>query len=135
MVQLAITKKTSLAEFEGWEDCFLIWRPATFKDKRELKGMNTDNVSEEDAADAIFKKVSEKIVSGKVRVLSDEGESQLVDYKPEHLEQLPYDFISRLYMEINGVKFEDPKDLSPAQTPSESHSTPESTTETPSSEA
>lgn len=133
--QLAITKKTYLDGFEGWDsDCYVEWRPVTYADSLALKNLSVDAGDEIKAFQAIFDLTKDHIVGGKVKVLGENGDSVLADYEDADLEQMPPEMINRIFADITGAQFSDPKDSSQAQETNSEPTSYESTTETPSSE-
>lgn len=113
MSRLAITKRYSLAGVgEGWQDCYLIYRPASYADLMELRTLKTDDMTEEDALAYQRTFTLDRVVSGKLLELDASNNPVLVDYLPEHLEQLPKPVVDDLFNCISGVS-SDPKDLKP----------------------
>ncbi|PPG60259.1 hypothetical protein [Rathayibacter sp. AY1C5] len=124
--QLAITKRTTLDQFEGWSDCYVEWRPSTYGDSFKLRATKVEGVDEETAFTAILDLVKEHIVGGKVRVVED-GEVKLVDFEKSDIDLMPTDMVDRIFADITGVEFEDPKGSATTQSldepnPSESTS-------------
>ena len=133
--RLAITKRISLDGFEGWDnECYVTALAWTFKEKQALRRENMDSYDEVGASERLFEIVKEHIVSGKLKLLNADQEVELVDYSPELLELLPDATITRIFMEITGAQYEDPKGLNQTQTPSVEPQKPGNSSETPSSE-
>lgn len=133
---LAITKKTYLDGFEGWDkECFVEWRPVTYADSLKLKALQVEDGDEDKAFEAIFNLTKDHIIAGKVRVLGDDGQPELVAYEDEDLAQMPPEMINRIFADITGAQFDDPKGLETAPESSDEPTLSESTTETSSSEA
>lgn len=112
--QLAITKRTTLEEFEGWgDDCYLIWRPFNYQDSKELsKREGVEKLNDDEGFEMILADVSKHIISGKIKILDEEtNEPKLVDYEADDLRSMPVDFIMNLYGEMTGARFDDPKAL------------------------
>ena len=132
--QLAITKKTYLDGFDGWDkDCYVEWRPVTYGDSLALKQLEVSE-DETKAFQAIFDMTKSHIVSGKVKVLGEDGQPTLADYESEDLANMPPEMVNRIFADITGAQFDDPKGSDKAQEESNEPTTSESTTEASSSE-
>jgi hypothetical protein len=139
--QLAITKKTYLDGFEGWDsDCYVEWRPVTYGDSLALKSLSVDDGDEVKAFQAIFELTKKHIVGGKVKIIGEDGQAELADYEDADLDQMPPEMINRIFADITGAQFADPKDTptkmeeSPIEPATSEPSPSGSSTETPSSE-
>jgi hypothetical protein len=126
--QLAITKRTTLDQFDGWGDCYVEWRPSTYGDSFKLREMKVDSADEEAAFGAILALVKEHIVGGKVRIV-EADEVKLVDFEKDDIDLMPTDMVDRIFADITGVQYEDPKVSAKASSPDEPSSS-ESTTAT-----
>ena len=110
--QLAITKKTYLDGFDGWgKDCYVEWRPVTYAESLEMKNIETPT-DDASAFDIIFTITKQHIVGGKGNVLSENGETELVDYTSEDLDNMPASVINHIFADITGAQYDDPKDSS-----------------------
>lgn len=133
---LAITKKTYLDGFEGWDsDCYVEWRPVTYGDSLALKNLSVDDNDEAKAFEAIFDLTKKHIIGGKVKIIGESGKPELADYEESDLEQMPPEMINRIFADITGAQFSDPKGSDQAQEMNNEPTTSENNTETPSSEA
>lgn len=129
----AIVKKSSLAGLaEGWdESCYAYVKPATGEDRRVFRqaltdSQDTDNT--EELAKIQDDMVLSHFVSGKVKLLNEDGKFELADMQKEHLE---VGLVSdRLAMDIMGFDL-DPKEWAAVLKPPSEDS---NSTETQSSE-
>lgn len=107
--RLALLRKTTFEEYEGWENCYIQWTPLTYADSLALKDMNTD-VDESEGNAKVLELVRDHIAGGKVNVLDDNNEVHLVSFnKSEDLEQVAPDMIMKLFFDITGAQYDDPK--------------------------
>lgn len=128
--QLAITKRTTLDGFDGWDkECYVEWRPVTYKDSLSLKNLEIDG-DEDKMFETVFELTKSHIIGGKVKVLGDDGKPTLADYEPEDIDNMPPEMVNRIFSDITGAEFDDPKDLPTDQVASEKPTEQENTTET-----
>lgn len=123
--QLAITKRTTLGDIEGWDDCYVDCRPATYGDQLEVRAMRATG-NEDEIVKSMIVFVKRRVVSGKVRVNATSGEPELVNIEPDDIDALPTEAVDRIFANIMGIDYSDPKAEAPVTEPT--------TTETPSSE-
>lgn len=105
---IAITKKVSLADLsEGWDDCYAIVRPATYREYREFADGKIEDLKPSEQLALEMDIVMNHFVSGKIMVLGDDGEAHLEDMNAEDVqESVP--LANKLFFEILGIKL-DPK--------------------------
>jgi hypothetical protein len=128
--QLAITKITTLDGFDGWDsDCYVEWMPVTYADSLKMKDMETPD-DDESAFKVIVSVTKSHIIGGKVKIINEAGEKQLVDYEPEDLENMPASAISKIFADITGAQYDDPKDSVREVETNPEPTKPENTSET-----
>jgi hypothetical protein len=106
---VAITKKISLAEFsDGWDDCYVLVRPATKAEVMGFAKLDVKAMTEEQQLAEQMKIIRDHFVSGKIKVLNAVGEAELVDMVPDDVEaSMP--MANKVFFDILGVVL-DPKD-------------------------
>ncbi len=88
--RLAITKRIDLSSVaDGWDDCYVIVSGATFGEAAELAGVDFKSLSAADAAATSLKIATDHFVSGKIRVLGDNNEPELVDMEADDIAGSP----------------------------------------------
>lgn len=114
MSRLAITKRYSLANVgEGWQDCYLIYRPASFADMQELWNIDP-NISDDEAFTFQCDFVSKHIVSGKVLVVDEDGNTSEDSIKPGETQDFPKRVFNDIFRTITGA-IDDPKESEPTK--------------------
>jgi hypothetical protein len=127
--QLSIAKKFSLADVgEGWQDCYVLYRPATVRDLIAFKDMNPEQMQESESIEFILKFDKEHALGGKVLVLQDD-ETKHVDLTKDDIEALAPSILGELFQLIIGAST-DPKDTPKVQPPGNEPSIPKNTTKT-----
>lgn len=113
---LAIQNRFSLSDLgEDWSDCNLLYSKATYTDLQELAGLE-DSDDKVKQVEFMLGFVKKHVTGGQVLELHD-GKSVLVDFKPEHIDELPRELIDKLFAAISGVSM-DPKGEEPTVAPS-----------------
>ncbi|MDR6794739.1 hypothetical protein J2X12_004113 [Pseudarthrobacter oxydans] len=130
--QLAITKKTYLDGFlDGWDkDCYVEWRPMTYGDSLKLKDTKVDEQDEAAAFTTMLNLTKDHIVGGKVMVTGEGGQLVLDDFQADDLDLMPPEMVDRIFADITGAQFSDPKGSPEAQGKSGEPSTSENSTAT-----
>ena len=108
-LRLALLKRTYFEQYEGWgQECFIETTPLTYSESKELQGLNTD-VDEAKGNELVLELVRKHVAGGKVRVLNDDNEQEIVDFAADDLESLAPDMILQLFSDITGTDYDDPK--------------------------
>ncbi|WP_298585126.1 hypothetical protein [uncultured Kocuria sp.] len=125
--RLAIIRRTTLEMIPGWDaDCYVEWRHVTYAEAKEMATPDDDA----EAMKAIAAVTKEHIIGGKIKVLGDNNKIELVDYTPDDFDSFPASVIRRLFVEITGAQYDDPKDMAKDQTSSDEPTTQENDTAT-----
>jgi hypothetical protein len=70
--QIALTKRVSLAEFsEGWEDCYVLVRPASYKEALEFGALDLKSLTQAEQLEIEMDFIITHFVSGKIQVFDD----------------------------------------------------------------
>lgn len=130
MAERAIVKRVSLdGLLEGFDaECYAYVKPATVLDKREFRQAIKQIKADELADDWQQNFVSNHFISGKIKVLGESGQFELVDMTAEDLDIA--EVSDRLLLDIMGLDL-DPKGLSAAAAQNETPQPNKDTTETP----
>ncbi|WP_100504104.1 hypothetical protein [Mycobacteroides abscessus] len=124
--QLAVTDRTDLSFFKGWEGCYVEWQPATYIQVRKLLRADFANMTEEEAEKLVIELIKERTVGGKVKVVGDSGEPELVELKLEDIDNMPSEMTDRIYADMTGVQY-DADPLEQTKTANESSADTDST--------
>ena len=117
--QLAVTDRTDLSFYEGWEGCYVEWQPATYIQMRKLLRTDFVNITEDEAERQIVELVKERTVGGKVKIINDRDEPELVALEADDIDSMPSTMLDRIYADMTGVKYDaDPLDETPTETES-----------------
>jgi hypothetical protein len=116
--QLAVTKRVSLAGIaEDWDDdCYALVTPMSIKDYRDFDELKVDGMTEAKAAGIESQFVLDHFVSGRVKILKDDGSLESADMVPEDV-TASIDICNKLFYAISGIL--DPKDFGAAASSSE----------------
>lgn len=127
--RVALTRKVSLADYaDGWDDCYAIVTLAGFDEVSEAadndysKNTNLENVAYE------IEVVKRHFVSGKIRVLGENGQPELVDMTSDDV-RASIPIADKLYAVIMGLTL-DPKGMPTEATPSSESTIDSNTTKT-----
>lgn len=130
--RVAITRKVSLAEFaDGWDDCFAIVTLADFSEMQEIAAKDFKSLTDIEAVGFEIEVVMKHFVSGKINVINDAGQAELVDMVAADVQAGPK-IADRLYAVIMGVTL-DPKGTETAVTNSPTPTPDSNSTKTTSS--
>lgn len=111
--RLAITRRVDLSDIsDGWDGCYAIVTPASYADAVGLVGTDLESMSDTDKAEQSTKLVQDHFVSGKIMILNDKGEAELVDMEVDDI-QGSTEIFSRVTEAVYGVT-PDPKASSTA---------------------
>lgn len=126
---LNILKRFSLSDLgDGWEDCYVMYRPMTVGDLTTFANMQTDNLTEAQSMQLVVDHLKSHVVSGKVSVLDEAGKPTLEYLVPDDIEMLPFEILETLFQAVSGASI-DPKASQPAVTPNDA--APNESTPTP----
>lgn len=110
---------------EGWTaDCKLVYNAVKYAELKELQSVDQTGLTDEVAADNIYKFVSDHFVSG--RGITDADPSAISDLVVDDVLDLPISVITQIFTQMNGGKL-DPKVIqseAPQETPLDSFETP-----------
>jgi hypothetical protein len=137
--RVATTRKVSLADFgDDLTDSYAIVTLADFEEVSRVAAIKFDEMTNLEATKQMLEVATKHFVSGKIATLNANGESELVDMRPEHI-QASISMIGRLYQVVMGV-IPDPKVTStttetssipsPSSEPSESANSTRTTSST-----
>jgi len=111
--RFGVTKTVDLSDFgDDMAGSYAVVVLASYQQVRDISSRGVEGMSNEDVTDLMFSVAKENFVSGKIRVLTDDGKSELVDMQPDDIGAAS-GIITRLYLTVMGVDG-DPKDLSTA---------------------
>lgn len=95
--KLNIKRRFSLKDVgEGWEECYIDFRPFTYADLKKLSQIKDDDV---DSIDVVVQVLEEHFVGGR---LLEVGQDQPVDMTRDDVQALPADIINDLIQEATG---------------------------------
>lgn len=111
---LGIVRRKDLSSVaEGWEGTYVIYRPASLGELADSQKLNPEQMNEQEGVAFLVDFVKQHVVSGKVMVVGDDGQLQLVDLEPADVDYFPADLLNSLFADMAGGKL-DPKDTQPA---------------------
>ena len=123
--RIAITKRIDLSDIaEGWDDCYAVVTVATIGDVQAMATADVKAMNDTDATATAVKLAKDHFVKGRIRVLNDEGESELQPMEPDDIEA-SVELFTRISAAVTGV-IVDPKASSTA---TETSSTPSPSSE------
>lgn len=130
---LSISRKFSLKDVsEGWDDCYVLYRPCTPRELFAVKNTELSLNDQEASIKHIIDFLSNHFVAGQVLLTNPDGKQTLGAMQRSDLDRLPDQVMSDLYLDVIGVSL-DPKDTLTAPQASSEPSTNEATTKTSSS--
>lgn len=101
-MRLKITRRLSLAELgEGWQDCYIDFRPIAFKESQKLADLSVDENDPESIQKASSQAIDllrDKFVSG--RVVTDNGVEDMV---ADDIDDLPIDVLTQALSLLSGT--------------------------------
>lgn len=96
---------------EGWtSDCKLVYNAVKYAELKALQGVDQTTLTDETAADNVYKFVADHFVSGSG--LTEASPTTVSDLVKEDVLDLPIDVITKIFNDMNGGKL-DPKDTAP----------------------
>lgn len=132
--QLNILRRVDLAEVsDGWDGCYLTYRPLTYGQLKKLNASDTESMSETESVDTLLGLIKENFVRGKVSVIDESDLTSVVDMEVADIDALDPQAINAIFGAMSGAQFSDPKVLNKEAGSDELPPTPDAATETSSS--